>query len=870
LAPKVKNNAGIVVVLVVVFGLFAIGTTGLYILSGLRAYVNAEALWSTGQKEATSQLIQYVFTREESNYQAFQDNLKVTLGYKVARLQLQSENPDDSIASEGFADGGNHPDDIPKMIFLFKHFQWVDHFKEAVKQWERADSQIERFLEVGKETHHLITNDRLSQKESARILATIETLQQNVTSAEVNFSHHISETTRWVLKMFFGMMLAFTVVGSLVCFVMIRIIAGIGNKLIRSQERLELIIKGSNDAPWDWDLKKDELWYSPQWWKQIGFDPGELHVDSDLWRKRLHPDDVPKIDAFFEEAVKNIDTYEIEFRLQHKEGHYVPVLSRGIITRNRAGQPIRVTGTNMDLSDQKKAQKDLFDSEQRYRRLTENAPDMIYRMSLKTGNYEYVSPSSERIFGYKPQDFYDSPMLVKNVLHPDWNNYFKEQWALLQSGMAPPSYEYQIIDKSGETRWIFQRNVLVKDKSGDPLAIEGIVSDITARKNAEQEKARLEEQLLQSRKMEAIGTLAGGIAHDFNNILSVIIGYAELALEDAPADSDSAGYVVQILNAGFRATDLVTQILAFSRQAKTERIPLQLQSLIKEMLKMLRASIPTTIHIEHDIDSTCGVVLADPTQVHQILMNLCTNANHAMEETGGTLTINLQSIQIRKNGQSKINLKPGSYALLSISDTGPGIRPDVIDKIFDPYFTTKEVGKGTGLGLAIAHGIITGYGGTIDVESEWGKGATVKVYFPVVEQEAMTTKEESMLPSGSGRVLFIDDEEILTQMGKILLERIGYSVTAFSSSLDALAAFQKAPGRFDVVITDQTMPEMTGFDLARRMLQIRSDVPIILCTGYSSIVDETSAKRVGIREFVLKPLTKEKIARILSEVLEKP
>lgn len=387
---------------------------------------------------------------------------------------------------------------------------------------------------------------------------------------------------------------------------------------------------------------------------------------------------------------------------------------------------------------------------------------------------------------------------------------------------------------------------------------------------AEDEKAIIENQLSQAQKMEAIGTLAGGIAHDFNNILAIIFGYTEMAKDDAPRNSKLKNDLENVLEAANRAKELVQQILAFSRQTKIERIPIQLQSLIKEALKMLRSSIPATIEIHDEIDSDCGIVLADPTQIHQILMNLCTNANHAMETSGGTLKIKLKNTCIDKKNQiSPLDIVPGKYVELIVSDTGSGIGHDEIDRIFDPYFTTKALGRGTGMGLAIIHGIVADYGGHIAVETELGKGSTFHVYFPVMEREALPiVKETERIPLGMERILFIDDEELLVRMGKDLLERLGYDVTIRQNSLDALLTFQKAPGNFDVVITDQTMPDMSGAVLARKMLQIRPDIPIILCTGYSNLIDEKTAKSFGIREFALKPLTKSTIAKLLRKVLD--
>ncbi len=368
----------------------------------------------------------------------------------------------------------------------------------------------------------------------------------------------------------------------------------------------------------------------------------------------------------------------------------------------------------------------------------------------------------------------------------------------------------------------------------------------------------------------SVGTLAGGIAHDFNNILSVILGYSEMVKADVPKKSRLASDLDKVLEAGNRAKELVKQILNFSRQAQIDRIPVKIDSLVKEGLKLLRSSIPTTISIRSNIDPESGTILADPTQIHQILMNLCTNAFHAMEATGGTLSVSLKTTYIdAEKTNLSLQVNSGKYVELTVADTGVGIAPDVIDKIFDPYFTTKEIGKGTGLGLSIIHGIVKDFGGTITVESHLGRGSTFHVFFPVVKENIVlpeTTRTEG-LPKGNERILYIDDEELLAEMGKIMLERLGYHVTVRRSSLEALATFRNAPNDFDLVITDQTMPNMIGSDLARRMLQIRPDIPIILCTGYSNRINETEAKAIGIKEFAIKPLTIGKTSELIRKIL---
>jgi signal transduction histidine kinase/ActR/RegA family two-component response regulator len=384
------------------------------------------------------------------------------------------------------------------------------------------------------------------------------------------------------------------------------------------------------------------------------------------------------------------------------------------------------------------------------------------------------------------------------------------------------------------------------------------------------EQQKMEKQLQQAQKMEAIGTLAGGIAHDFNNILGAIIGYTEMARDDSPNGSSIAEDLDNVLEASDRAVGLVKQILSFSRQDETENVLLQPASIVNKAILMLRPSLPTTIEIIQDIDTKTGLIFADPTQIQQILMNLCTNAFHAMEKTGGRLDISLKEIDPRDGDLShEPDVVAGTFIQLSVGDSGAGMTQEVKDKIFDPYFTTKGVGKGTGMGLSIAHGIIKSYGGFITLSSEPGKGTVFHVFLPVVNKEELPAKEASeQIPVGIERVLFIDDEDVLADMGKNMLERLGYHVTVRKSSLEALETFQNQPDQFDVVITDQTMPGMTGIDLARRMLQIRSDIPIILCTGYSSTISQEKAKSMGIKEFALKPVGKKDIAMLIRKVLD--
>ena len=529
----------------------------------------------------------------------------------------------------------------------------------------------------------------------------------------------------------------------------------------------------------------------------------------------------------------------------------------------------RTRELEQELAERKRIELALTESEARYRRITEGLADYQYTVRVEAGRAVETKhrPACLVVTGYSAEEFAADPFLWFNMVTADDRQLVTEHVQRVLAGGDIPPIVHKIIRKDGEIRWIRDTVICFRDTSGNLLSYDGVVKDITEAKQQEEEKIRLQTQLNQAQKMEAIGVLAGGIAHDFNNILGAILGYAEMIKDDVPHESQIAEDIDKVLIAANRAKDLVKQILGFSRQSAVDRIPIQMQPLIKESLKMLRASLPATISISEDIDPRCGVVLADPTQIHQIVMNLCSNAFQAMEKTGGLLTVNLHPVSIRPQETGEI--QPGDYVELMVSDTGEGIGTDIIGNIFNPYFTTKEIGKGTGMGLSITHGIIKSYGGTITVESVLGRGATFHAYFPVIKEEAKTPEAIRKALRGRGRILFLDDEEMLARMGKVILERLGYKVTTHTRSIEALADFMRDPQKFDLVITDQTMPTMTGTDLARRLLQIRPDLPIILCTGYSSLVDKDSTRDMGIKAFALKPLAKDVIGRLVFEVLEK-
>ena len=391
------------------------------------------------------------------------------------------------------------------------------------------------------------------------------------------------------------------------------------------------------------------------------------------------------------------------------------------------------------------------------------------------------------------------------------------------------------------------------DNNGNIEYLVCTAHDITERKRMEKEKKKLEARLRQAQKMEAIGTLAGGIAHDFNNILFPILGYSEMLLNDAPDDSDLKRDLTMIFNGAKRARDLVKQILAFSRQREYELKPIKVHLVVKEALKLIRSSIPVTIDIIQNISEDCGLVMGDYTQIHQVAMNLFTNAYHAMEEKDGKLRVTLKEVVLRVDDLK--GMSPGTYLCLTVSDTGIGMDQSTIDRIFDPYFTTKKEGKGTGLGLAVVHGIIKNHGGHISVYSEPDKGAEFHVYLPVIKTQQETEQIEILpIKKSNERILVVDDEKMVVEIQQKMLKWLGYDVTARTSSVEALKAFQANPDNFDLIITDMTMPNMTGEQLAQKIMDIRTDIPIILCSGFSEKMSNEKAKSLGIKEFLMKPV----------------
>jgi two-component system cell cycle sensor histidine kinase/response regulator CckA len=553
--------------------------------------------------------------------------------------------------------------------------------------------------------------------------------------------------------------------------------------------------------------------------------------------------------------------YGNEYSALRKDGSTFPIAvhANPIVHEDRTKG---LRGIIIDLTEHKLAEEELDREREKFRLLVEKSPLGVCLIG-KGAHYKYINPKFIEMFGYTLEDIPTGQEWFKKAFpDPEYRKQVISTWLQDLSKSKTDESRPRIFTvkcKDGTEKVIHFLSVTMS--SGDQFML---TKDIT-------EQTLLESRLRQAQKMEAIGTLAGGIAHDFNNILAGIMGYAELLKLENSDQSSITDRLNEILKATRRAKDMVRQILAFSRKDKQARIPIQVSPIVKEALKMLRNALPSTIEISQYIDNGIGIVEADATQIHQVLMNLSTNAAHAMREKGGILDISLTNVEVNADEAARHpDLRQGPYVRLNVSDTGKGMSNEVMERIFEPYFTTKEKGVGTGLGLAVTHGIVKNHGGAITLESKPGKGSTFNVYIPRIEKE-VTPKTEAteVLPGGSERILFVDDEQVLVNIGKEMLERLGYEVTARTSSIEALELFRVKPDQFDLVITDMTMPNMTGEKLAKEIMGIRADIPIILCTGYSEHIGRESAEKMGIRGFVMKPFSMNELANVIRKGIDK-
>lgn len=616
----------------------------------------------------------------------------------------------------------------------------------------------------------------------------------------------------------------------------------------------------------DW---KEIFYISPAYEIIWGKSCESLHQNPLSWMDSIHMEDRKTIEALFPVQWAKPFTPFIfpEYRIVRPDGVQRWILARAFPIVSEKGDIHRIAGIAADITERKNADLKIKDISRLLTKVIEGTTDAIFIKDLE-GRYILVNSATCMVFG-RPRD---------EVIGKTDRDLFPEASVRSISAMdskvissgKPHIIEEKLQTSEGNTAWLTNKSPYLDDK-GNIIGIIGISRNISQIKMIEQEKEQLKTRLFQAQKMESIGTLAGGIAHDFNNILSPLIGYAEMLQEDLPRNSPEQRNISKILQAALRARDLVKQILAFSQKSTHELKPVRLQPIFKEVLKLLKSSIPSTIDVKTDIDPGCGMVVADTTQIHQILMNLATNAYHAMQESGGQLKMTLKQIEIKARSSDFPELLPGKYALINVSDTGTGIKKEIMDKIFDPYFTTKETGKGTGLGLSVVQGIVKSHQGDIRISSVPGQGTQVSVLFPILKEQAGTisTILSGPVEGGTERILLVDDEEMVARMETTLLERMGYQVMFRTGSNEALELFKADPDSFDLIISDMTMPNMTGVQFANEVKAIRTDIPVIICTGFSDQINESNCKELGIQGYIMKPVIKQEISRVIRDVLKK-
>jgi PAS domain S-box-containing protein len=504
--------------------------------------------------------------------------------------------------------------------------------------------------------------------------------------------------------------------------------------------------------------------------------------------------------------------------------------------------------------------------------LVENLPLVVGRLH-PDGTVTFLKDKIQKLTGYPPEEFAPGGRPWQGIMLPEDQEPARK--AFLQALGTDRSYvrQYRIKTKDGRVLWLQESGQITCDAQGRELYTDIVLQDITEHKQLEELRSQMEAQLRHAQRMDAIGTLAGGIAHDFNNILGVMLGYTEMALMSLKdkGNEDLKRRLQQVLKAGKRGKDLVSQILSFSRPASQERRPVHVSAIVKEALTMMRATLPSTIELKMKLEEDHDLIMADATQIHQVIINLCANAAHAMREKGGLLEIVTKAVDLDAKAAHRIHgLSPGPYLKLTVRDTGCGMDREVMEKIFDPFFTTKKMEEGTGMGLAVVHGIVKAHQGAITVQSQVGKGSEFSVYFPRVEGAVESRVTEAPLSGNDQeRLLFVDDEEWLVDMWREILESLGYRLTATTSPNEALEIFRRRPSDFDLVILDQTMPQMTGLELARELLHLKPGLPIILVTGYSEQVTPEIARAAGIREFIMKPLSISELTNAINRALGK-
>jgi PAS domain S-box-containing protein len=738
--------------LVVVVLLSALGIVSAMMLSAVRAYVGGESLWAKGQKDAVYHLLNYVESRDDRDHRKFAAAIAVPLGDRIARIELQRADPDLELARSGFLQGGNHPDDIDDMIWLFRHFRRVPFMADAIAIWAEGDREIEALSALGDQVRARISAGDTGSPALRSLLVELPVLNDRLTALEQRFSATMGEASRKTQAIMQGatLLLALTL-ASVAVLVSSRLLQqqARGERALRiSQERLQRALEASGLCLWDFDVRSGEVYLSEEWSELLG-GPREPTRTT--------------IAALFEAAPVSERT-----------------ALRQAVTRALKG------------------------------------PDTGYRV------------------------------------------------------------EHRVERRDGSSMWVVSEGrVVERDADGRALRMVGTNRDITRQKADEAARLGLEAQLRESQKMEAIGTLAGGIAHDFNNILGAILSRLALLRDDLGADHRALAGLGQIDQSARRARRLVQQILAFSRREPQQLHNQALRPVLEETLALLRATLPAGVQLDATLADEPLHVLANATQIQQVLMNLGTNAWHALQGKPGRIELGLEAATLPADGHAQpAGIGPGDYAHVWVADTGCGMDETTRARIFEPFYTTKSVGVGTGLGLSVAHGIVAAHRGGIAVDSQLGQGSRFHLYLPLAPaQEATPLSDWGTLQpipaQGRGRhVMVVDDDVVMAEVAAQLLQRLGYRTSTYLDAAGALDDIRAQPQAIDLVLSDFNMPALSGLELAREVTRIRADLPVVVTSGHLTEVQRSELLAAGVRGLVQKENTVDELGPLIRRLME--
>ncbi|MBS0012906.1 MAG: PAS domain S-box protein [Desulfobacterales bacterium] len=649
--------------------------------------------------------------------------------------------------------------------------------------------------------------------------------------------------------------------------------------LRESEQRLSLALDAVSDGVWDWRTDTNSVYFSPRWYTMLGYKPYELPEIFETWRRLLHPADLPEAERVLYRHLKSAQPFQLEFRMKAKDGDFKWIFARGkTVEKDAQGNPLRMLGTHMDITGRKQAEKKLRESEEKYRRIAENITDVVWTTDLNL-NPTFVSSSIQKLLGETPEEHMRRTMAEK---YPPF--YLDRIYQVLAEELEKENDPANDKDRSrlielehykadGSTIWVSMNISAIRDENDNLVGLQGVTRDITERKKREQEQEKLRAQLNQAQKMESVGRLAGGVAHDFNNKLSIINGYAEMAMETIDPSHPLQENIREIHTAGKKSADIVRQLLAFARKQTISPVLLDLNDTISSMLKMLQRLIGENINLAwHPGNNLCPVRI-DPAQVDQIMANLAVNSRDAISDVG-KLTIETSNIVVDEDYcRGNPEAIPGQYVMLTVSDDGCGMEKGVQDLLFEPFFTTKEIGKGTGLGLPTIYGIVKQNKGFINIYSEPGEGTTFKIYLPSHEEKKSSLQSAKeftgQIPTGTETILVVEDEKTILQMSRQMLERLGYTVQTSGKPSEALQISEEYDGEIDLLITDVVMPEINGRDLSVRLSKNRPGLKTLYMSGYTAdVIAHHGVLGKGLK-FIQKPFSLKDLAVKVREVLER-